>query len=330
MAFETTSELALYTEKEIGHELSGAASSQRADVVAHLDRANKLIHGGGDLLNYGADGRRLRNEVVFSFARSQNPKVVTLSPAIINVAVTMNRLSNAVTFNAAPSSNVSGWFLRPNGEREVYRVSAYTAAATSATLDGSYVGSANLTAASSNIFPLQYTVGSNDILQLISPLRVYSSDAGEKHIALVDKDELVKQAPLALTGESFPEYGALINESNGNVVIQVSSYPRDLARVEVDFIPIPSTLDTISVNPTMPARYRLVLAHLAAFFMLQRNNDSRAVGHLTLAREMFNGLVEWNDKMTSSGDPNYARLVIGGFNRHSPSTIKTVKAYTVG
>lgn len=311
MSFETTSELALLTEKELGHNLSGAASSQRADVVATLDESHKIVHAGGGILNYKSDGKRRRKDVTFSFARSQNPYVLTLIPSITTANVTATRNSNAVTFGADPNAGVTvqNYFIRIGGANEVYRIASHSAASTSATLDGAFVGAANVAAGTCEIFKLQYQVGSNDILQLISPIRCYGT---EDEITLTDKDEMLDRSPLKNAHAKLPEYAAIVKENTGNVTIQLESYPQDLTRIEIDYIPIPTTLDTTSSDPTLPKQYRKVLAYLSAHYMAFRNGDNRAAAFLETARMLFTELVDWNERIMSAGDPRAGKILTRG------------------
>lgn len=328
MSFSTTTELAQLVEKELGHNVSGS-SSQRADIVSHLDRAHKIILGGGGILNYNEKGQRLHENIIFPFARSLNPKILTLTPAITNVTATATRLSNTVTLNAAPdgSNSVANSFIRINSEPEIYKISTHTGGSTSLVLDGSYVGPSNLTAAECKIFNLQYTVGSSDILQLMSPFRVFSSQSEDRIVSIVDKDELLKNVALTQTTEHFPEHVAVVKESLGTLTVQFDSYPSDLARAELDYIPIPATLDTASVDPILPVQHRLTIAYLATYLISIRNNDNRAELFLSQARQEFQQLVDWNRNLMSGGDDDYGRLKISGFK--SKKRVATVKGYTI-
>ena len=325
MAYSNTNALAVFCERELGHNLSGS-SSQRSDIVSHLDRAHKIVLAGGGILNYTIEGKRLRENVVFPFARSQYPKVITLASNITPVLVTATRASNAITLNAAPSvANVNGYFIRINAEPELYRIAAHANAATSATLDGDYVGPDNVSAGNCVIFPLQYTVGSNDILQIISPIRCFSSTNDARSIDLVDKDELLKNLPLSKVQNEFPKQAAVIRESNANVTLQFASFPDDYARVEVDYIPVPTALAVDSVNPIIPEQYCLTIAYLACYLMANRNNDNRAPNFLQQARMEFMQLVNWSDQLMSAGDPDKGRVKLSGMS--GGKKIATIKSW---
>lgn len=313
MAFSTTSELAQFVERELGHDLTGA-SSQRTDIVSHLDRAHKVVLTGGGYLNYDERGIKRSEDIIFSFARSSNPKILNtvapIEPTSTTVAATQG--STTITFSADPNSgtSISGYHIRIGSDSEVYRITAHTAAATTATIDAAYVNS-NVSGASFKVFKLQYSVGSSDILKIVGPLRCYSDDnlSDNNVVDLFDRNELLSQYPLSSVEKGFPQAACLLLESSGTITIQFSSYSDSIDRFELDYIPLPSTLDTSSVNPIIPAHYRLVLAHMVCYTMLLRNDDSRAAEHLRIARQMFQELVDWNNNMFSTGDTNYGQIL---------------------
>ena len=315
MAFETTNALAILAEKELGHDVSGS-STQRDDIVSHMDQGHKMILAGGGILNVDNRGQQLDEDVIFNFAKSATPKVITLRPAVTNVTVTLTRNSNALTMNAAPdsSNSIAGWFLRVQGEEELYQVYTHTGGATSAVLDGVYVGPANVSAATAVLVKLQYDVGSSDILRLVSPFTTFSGDAGE--INLVDKEELYEQYPPTEVGEGFPQLAAIIRENVGTYTVQFSSYPSDYERLELDYIAIPTELNaTSNVNPILPKEYRVILAHYSAYSLMPRNNDNRTAVQLKLAQDKFRAMKAWDANSKTSVDEEFGAVRIAGFSR---------------
>lgn len=313
MAFDTTLALAQLAERELGHDVT--TSTQRDDIVTHLDIAHKMVLAGGGVLNVDETGQFLGDDIIFNFAKSATPKVLTLLPAVTNVTVAIDRNSNAITFSVAPdgSNSIAGWFVRVQSEDELYQVFSHTAGATTAVLDGVYVGPANVTVATSDIVKLQYTVGSSDILRLVSPLQAFNGE--DDRISLVDKDELYDQFPPRSVGEAFPELCAIIKEATGTYTIQFSSYPDDYKRLELDYIPVPTELNaTSNVNPIIPLEYRVILAHYAAYSLMPRNNDNRGEVQLKLAQDKFAALVAWDDIGKTSADDNFGKVTISGFD----------------
>lgn len=329
MAFTTTLQLAQLSEKELGHDLS-SGSTQRNDLIDWLDYAHKMVLAGGDLLNVDENGKKAEENVVLNFARSATPKSLVLRPSVTDATVTVTRAGTTLTFDAPPDStnSISGFFIRINSEPELYYISAHTANATTATIEGGYVGTANISSGTCEIIPLRYDIGSSDVLRLIAPIQSFTNELGqEQQISIVDKSELYTEFPPSDTAAGFPELAGLIRENAGTYTIQFSSAPSDLALLEVDYIPLPSTLDTSSVNPVLPARFRSCLSYLACYYIGLRNNDSRITQWLKMARDIFRDMVQWDQNNIGSADADYSKIKITGFNRQRIVPL-TVKAYT--
>lgn len=330
MAFESTLELIQLTEKELGHDRSGS-SSQRADILSQLDQAQKIILGGGGILNTADDGKRLREDVIFNFALAATPKIITLRPAITDRTVNATQFSTSITFDAAPdgANSIAGWFIEIDSSDTIYQISAHTAAATTATLDGEFVES-NVSAGSCKIFKLQYDFGSSDILRLINPMRSYTRRRlGQQYeIPMVDKEEMLRQFPLTQISDDSPELSALIRENDGTYTVQFSSYPDQPTRVELDYIAVPTDLEISVTDPIIPRQHRSILSYLAAYFLGIRNNDPRANIFLATARNKFGDLADWNAQMFSSSDSNYGKIVPRRVGRQL--VIDVERPYTIG
>ena len=325
MGYTTTEELVQWAEKELGHDLSGA-SSQRSAILDHLDRAHKLVCAGGGFLNFDEAGKQLSADRVFAFARSKQPAIINLSAAITTGNVTATQGSTTITFGAAPggSNSVANWFIRVNDQDEVYRISAHTAAATTATLDGAFVG-ANVSAGTLKLWCLQYDIGLGTILRLIGPFRAQGSDNGDT-ISVYDKEEMLDNWPLDDIDTAYPEACSVIKESSGTISLQFNSAPDNLSRVEYDYVATPSTLVVSpAVDPILPKQFRLLLAELAVYHMMLRNDDTRAAQHLVNARNYFAELCDYNDKLNMGGDDDYGRIKVSGLEKFKG--IDTVKGF---
>jgi hypothetical protein len=332
MAFETTTQLAQLVEKELGHTTT-TASSQRDDIVDHLDYANKVVHGGGGVLNFDEKGNRKRDEVVFTWAMSENPKVVNLvAPVETGFTVAATKGSTTITFDSDPYGGVTvaDWFIRIGSTQEVYRIASHTAAATNATLDAAYVGDTE-TAADFKLFDIKFDVGSSDILLPVGPFKIYSASRSRSHIPIVDKEEMLGNYPLYDIYKAFPREAALIYETGGTLTFQLSHYPEDVERLELDYVGIPSTLETSTpTNPVLPAQYRRVLAHLATHYIMIRNDDDRANKHLQMARDIFDELVDHNSNLLSKGDTAFGRVIPESGQDEYPKVIKVERPYDLG
>lgn len=310
MAFETTKELRQYVESELGHELDvNASSSDKTAIINHLDRAHKIVCGGGGLLNYDERNVRIRDEVTFAWARSKFPKIVTLQTSIENLDCSVTNNSASATLSATYATSLTDWFIRFSEKEEVYRISAHSADSASITLDGVYVedsGTKDCT-----IFKLVYDIGSDDVLGLISPVVTHD---GESNISITDFQELNKRYPIQSVCKQFPSMAGILKEADGTVTVQFNSYPDELERIEVNYIPIPATLVEDSQDPIIPKQHRLVIAELAAYHMLIRNDDDRAIAHLQNARLMFRDLVAHNEQLYGGADENLGRV----FHNYNP------------
>ncbi len=323
MSLESTLELAQYTERELLHTTSGSPTSQRDDIVDHLDIANKMIHAGGDILNFDENNERIREEVAFGFALSENPEIVTLQAPITTRTVTVSNDTNSLTFDATISTELDDWYIKIDSDDEIYRISDHTGGTNTATISGVYVND-NQTAASCKIFKLRYTVSpTGGYLGIVGPFKAKDN----RKISITDKNELRKRYPLFSVSEAFPEFSGILFSDESSLTVEMSHYSKEMERLELDLIPKPSTLDTTSVNPSMPGHKRIVLAHTAAFFIARRNKDPNAASHLITARDLFSGLVEWNSRILKSADGDYGRIIpaygsVGGesiFGNTSPS-----------
>ena len=206
----------------------------------------------------------------------------------------------------AAGVDLTDWYCRFGSDSEVYRVTSRTT--TAFTLDAVYVND-TATAATVKLFKLRYDVGSSDILKYLGPIRIYGKNRNSSLITITDKEEMMNQYPLYNVGQKFPQLASVLKYDSGTITLQMNSYPKNMERLELEYIAIPTALVADSVNPTIPAQHRLCLAHLASYFMLQRNDDDRANTHLQLARDLFDELVEYNSELLSSGDYDYGRII---------------------
>ncbi len=308
-SYETTTDLAKYVEKNLGHSVH--PSAQRTEIVDHLDSAHKIVVSGGGILNADSRGRLRQRPVIFTWARSKQPKIVNLEAPIETGDVDATLGSTSITFNADPNSSasVANFFIRIGTDNEVYRIATHTGGATGATLDSTYVET-SVTDSSFSLFRLQYDFGSSDIVIPISPLRLYGRNRINNRIDIVDRDEMDQRFPLYDVRKEFPRMASVIKEVGGTFTLQLNSYPDDVERLEMENIPVPTTIDTTSVDPLMPKHHRLVLGDLALHLMLINNDDKRSAVFLQKARERFEALRIENRHIKSTGDTRYGKIVL--------------------
>lgn len=305
MATETTAEIAEFVEQEMGHSVH--PSSDRTRIVDIIDRTHKTIISGGGELNLDNKGKAVRRPVVFPWAISQDPIVQNFPAPIETGTIAATQSSTSATFSSGPAASVANWHIKIGNDSEIYRISAHTGGGTGATLDGAYIED-TVTIASYKLFKLIHTFSSS-IMIPISPIRIYDSNSQDFTVDLVDLNEMLEQYPLANVMAGMPELAGIRYQGDGTLVVQFSHYPSEIERMELDFIPIPTELDTSTpVNPIIPKHHRMVLAHLASYYMLRTTDDDRARGHLRDAKLLFDALVTESKQIYSGNDEWFAYI----------------------
>src|SRR3970282_2451632 len=139
--------------------LNGEPTDGRSDFDAialqYLNRGYEIIWTGGAELDPSLNEK-------WRWVRKNPPGVLTLEPRIVTGTVSVTKGNTAITFSVAPDpaiqATVTGWFFRvDNSNGDVFRIATNTSGATSAVLDSRYTGS-TATAASYQLFQLEYTL----------------------------------------------------------------------------------------------------------------------------------------------------------------------------
>lgn len=220
----------------------------------------------------------------FPWAKAAVAKNIVLEASVSGtVAVTNN--SASITFSAGPTNSLEGYYLTLTGNATVYRISSHTAASTSATLD-SVVVSSTSAAVAYTAFKIDYTVGSSDILRIVSPLQGFISNSNGDSINQVNGEEeftFRRSFPVPSSGE--PTHFAVVNELSGTFTIKFNKYPSAQRRLDVPYIPIPSDItDSAASIPLVPIHFRHVMCHLALFYLQADKNDTRSQENFQLAQ----------------------------------------------
>lgn len=266
-------------------EPTDSTSDFYAAALRYLNRAYQSIWmGGGELVP--------EMDEHWWWLRKTTPGVLTLQPAIATGTVSVTNNSTSITFSSAPAVDLDNWFFQVDGHDDVFRISAHTAAAAAATLDGVYTGTDAATA-SYKVFKLEYSLAS-DVLKVIAPMRGYRD--GEVRVPGMDLVALERDYPLATVDEGVPSAFAHVTES----LVRFNRYPgrdsTDLLRLEYDYLYEPDDLEDGAAEPVVPRHYRKVLSDVALMFLFIDKNDDRAdaiglaakAGLMRMARENRN------------------------------------------
>ncbi len=287
--------------------------------ISYLNRCYQSIwHGGQDL-----DPEI--NEVWW-WIRKASLGVFNLQGARSEGTVEVTKDSATVTFSSAPSDDKDGWYFRVDGHEDVFRISAHTAAAASATLDGAYTG-ADDSAASYTLFKLEYTLAS-DLLYLLGPLNVYR--AGHREINYVAENEFQKLYPLTQVGPDVPNAFTMIGETTIRVNGYTSDTEADRYRVDYPYAAEPSDLADDTAEPLVPRSYRQILADWVTGLILADKDDDRATTYLSQAQSGLKAMAkEHRKRMLKSGRSFAATFPRKGMRR-SIGPLRTQSGLIIG
>lgn len=304
MALTTTQALLTRLQQEVRDESSTSDTETR--LLARLNEAYLELYSGGGLLNDSARGRQAGKPFIFSWAMGQNPIVFNTEAPVTSLTAAISLGSTALTLSSTYASSLTGWFVRLEGDEEVYRIAAHTGGTDAVTLDQEYVN-ATETAAVMTIFKLDYTIGT-DVLLPTNGLVTYFQN---EPLPLLDKRESEKVNVVLDAIKGFPDYAYIINNDtvNRTVTIRFDSYTEEPERFELPYIAVPTELDTSSNNPVMPPQHTQILVEYAASLEYDLRDSDSAERYMKRAVDRFRALKAEDRQFSSVQDPNYAKII---------------------
>lgn len=309
MPLTTTSQLLTRLKQEVRDESSTTDTETR--LLARLNDAYLEIVSGGGLLNDGMRGAQSSKPYVFSWALSTTPIVFNTEAPVTSLTSTVNKGSTALTLSTTYASSLAGWYLRLQGDSEVYRISAHTAGTGSVTLDQEYVN-ADTSAATTTIFKLDYTVGS-DILIPTNGLVSYDYDVP---VPIVDVRASDNIGVKLNAGKGFPTRAYLVKQDavNKSVTLRLDNYTEEPERLELPYVPYPTALDTSSNNPILPAHHNLILVEYAASMEYDLRDSDSAKLYMARALQRFKAMQAEDRQFSNYQDSNYGKVI--GWSRN--------------
>jgi hypothetical protein len=248
------------------------------------------------------------------WARDTNPGIINLE-APVTGSVTFTNGSASIVFSSGPTASLTGWFIKVESRPTIYRISAHTAASTSATIDSVYLeetGSVAYTA-----FKLVYDLGEN-VLRLVEPLRHYQTQDGYYADGVQDRDKIYsidlnrfrKDYPLTKAIEGVPSKFAILRQSESEFLVHMNYYPSEKMRVEYDRISIPEGLiDSDDSIPIIPRNHRDVLEFLAAHMVLIDKSDDKAPYWLDRGKQKLRAMTRSDRKQQSQTNDGRGRII---------------------
>jgi len=132
--FRTTADLLDDVLRHCGEVTSDqGTSSLQSAALLYLNQIHNTVITGGNELEVDIDES-------WVWAQARRPLILNLNPPVTAGSVTLNQGSVTGTFSTAPqvngaSASVEGWYLKPDGGPEVYRIIQHTSGQTSFQLD---------------------------------------------------------------------------------------------------------------------------------------------------------------------------------------------------
>ncbi len=220
----------------------------------------------------------------FSWAISPQPGIFVIAPSI-DVSASMAQGATVGSFATAPVDefgnliSVQGRYIRFTNLSDVYRITAHISGATSFTIDFAYI-QASQVGTNATLYALDYLIGSN-ILRLVSPFRLYQiqSNIYNGEIMGSDMAAMRREFPIAFLQTRYPDrFCVKFQDASINAItVQINTNPLDYARVEYDYVPVPTLLtDAPTSIPIVPLEHRMTLAYGVAYYLCTDKNDNRA------------------------------------------------------
>jgi len=213
----------------------------------------------------------------FNFPFLEAYEIIQTVPDITTGTVNVTAGSASITFSSAPVASVAGRYIQFSDTDDWYRISAHTAASTSATIDPAYGQAANLTAATFTIRKLLYATSIpldsiTTIKKTVNPGRLpgLSKREGDFFLALyMDPGD-----PLAYI------MGPM--DSSGNLQFALVNPPSDVINLYVTGLRKLTDMVNTTDTSVIPARWHDGLLNIAAYFGFTALNDTRAKLELDL------------------------------------------------
>lgn len=236
------------------------------------------------------------------------PKETTAS----TVSLTNN--STTATFSSSITTDVAGWHLLVDDEEDVYRITTHGGSTDTATLDSVFTGTTN-SSATFKLIKIEYELGSNDIIRLISPFRMFryhSMGNGQAKIYGIADGKFDELYPLRDIRSGVPEAFKVVKESSNNFTIILNKYSSsDKIKVEYDFIELPSsdlTTGSADSDILVPRNHRGVISDLAVYYLLRDKSDTRMNQAVQEAQVSFDAMVKDHKYTAHDIDPSFAQI----------------------
>lgn len=217
--------------------------------IKDLDLMNQVYR----TLHYGGTELNVSLSEVFPWLKADDPEILTLIPPFETGTISLINGSTSGTLSTAPTGlgSFADYFLKIEGRRTIYRISAHTANATAITLDQAYLEATGSTL-TFKIIKLDYTL-TNKMARIFKELRTEKRqfDADETgQIKYLTEDTFDQHYPRLRLTSGTPTAFTIIQDDDDIKTIRFNRYPKeDKIRVEVPYIPQPKQMIVLSCLP---------------------------------------------------------------------------------
>lgn len=204
-------------------------------------------------------------------------EIVQTVPDITTGTVSVNAGDTALTFSSAPVVSVTDRYIKLSTSSDWYRITAHTAAVTTATMNPAYTGSANLTDGTYTIRKLLYATTTPlmqilDMKQLVTPVRIISQSPRSADFLF----------PLYYDA-GMPYYYIMSSpDSSGTQQFSLMPTPSDVMNIMVRGIRALTDLSADGDLPLIPVPWHDGILNFASFYGFQSMDDTRAKIELEL------------------------------------------------
>ena len=132
------------------------------------------------------------------------------------------------------------------------------------------------------------------ISKLSESLKIHNGYRQLNDIDGIDKLRFGKDYPLSTILEGEPTRFTVIKETNdGYYKIRLNRYPKEVRRVEVNYIPTPLDLyDNANSHPLIPRKYSRLIDYGGAAYLMGEKNDNRSQSYFQLAGQLLEAMMK--------------------------------------
>lgn len=229
----------------------------------------------------------------FPWAKGYPDKSITIPTKVTTGTVSITQNNTAVSFSGIHANSLIGWHITfGTTDTTMYYISAHTAGSTEATLDSECVVTSN-SISTYTLFKIDHSVGSSDILRIVSPLKGYHSNSSGDDTNLVNGEEEISfKRAFSVPEQGEPTHFCILKNDNGTWKIRFNKYPTGYSKIDVPYIVIPDDLDVTGTDPSVPVWHRKTLCELALYYWFQAIGDTKADGSFQMAAAGYSAMLK--------------------------------------